>query len=370
MSSDTEDNNESLEATEEKAAADTPPSEEMSEDDKLAAEWEAASNADGEDKTLNQNEIDSLLGISENQSLSDGKKDLRAIFNSSIIYYERLPMLEVVFDRLARLMSTSLRNFTLDNVEVTLDGITTVRFGDYMNSVPLPAMLSVFLAEEWDNYGLMITDTSLIYSIIDVLLGGRKGNAPIRIEGRPYTTIERSLVEKMVRVVLADLCQAFEPVSNVNFRFERLETNPRFAAIARSPNAVVLVEFTIEMDERGGKIQLILPYATFEPIREQLLQNFMGEKFGRDPIWEDHLSNQILLTDVEMNAILDEFQVKLGEIMGWKPGTLIPLNVTAESAIELRTGTRSVAKAIMGQKSGNIALKINEVNFLEKGEDL
>ena len=52
--------------------------------------------------------------------------------------FERLPMLEVVFDRLVRLMSTSLRNFTSDNVEVSLDNIASIRFGDYLNSIPLP----------------------------------------------------------------------------------------------------------------------------------------------------------------------------------------------------------------------------------------
>lgn len=62
-------------------------------------------------------------------------------------------MLEILFDRLVRLMTTTLRNFTSDNVEVSLDGLTSIRFGDYLNAIPLPAMLGVFKAEEWDNYG-------------------------------------------------------------------------------------------------------------------------------------------------------------------------------------------------------------------------
>ena len=112
-------------------------------------------------------------------------------------------MLEIVFDRLVRLMTTSLRNFTSDNVEVSLDNISSIRFGDYLNSIPLPAILAVFRAEELDNYGLLTVDSNLIYSIVDVLLGGRRGTAAMRIEGRPYTTIERMLVQRMVEVVLA-----------------------------------------------------------------------------------------------------------------------------------------------------------------------
>src|SRR6202022_4823594 len=100
---------------------------------------------------------------------------MQKIISSGLVSYERLPMLEILVDRLVRIMSTSLRNFTSDNVEVSIDNILSLRFGDYLNSIPLPAMLAVFKAEEWDNYGLITTDSALIYSIVDVLLGGRRG---------------------------------------------------------------------------------------------------------------------------------------------------------------------------------------------------
>lgn len=87
-------------------------------------------------------------------------------------------MLEIVFDRLVRLMTTSLRNFTSDNVEVSLDTISSIRFSDYLNSIPLPAILAVFRAEELDNYGLLTVDSNLIYSIVDVLLGGVAARRP------------------------------------------------------------------------------------------------------------------------------------------------------------------------------------------------
>ncbi len=225
-------------------------------------------------------------------SLNDNS-GIRAIIDSAMVSYERLPMLEIVFDRLVRLMTTSLRNFTSDNVEVSLDRITSVRFGDYLNSIPLPAILAVFKAEEWDNFGLMTVNSGLIYSIIDVLLGGRRGQTAVRVEGRPYTTIESNLVKRMIEVVLADAELAFKPLSPVKFNIDRMETNPRFAAISRPANAAILVRLRIDMEDRGGELELLLPYATIEPIREVLLQMFMGEKFGRDPIWEGHLATEI-----------------------------------------------------------------------------
>src|SRR6201989_1230616 len=164
------------------------------------------------ERVLNQDEIDSLLGFDVNSDQLQDKSGVRAIINSALVSYERLPMLEIVFDRLVRLMTTSLRNFTSDNVEVSLDSITSIRFGDYLNSIPLPAILAVFRAEELDNYGLFTVDSNLIYSIVDVLLGGRRGSSAMRIEGRPYITIERTLVQRMVEVILNDAKNAFEPL--------------------------------------------------------------------------------------------------------------------------------------------------------------
>ena len=231
---------------------------------------------------LNQAEIDSLLGFDDGPAGGENRTGMQKIISSGLVSYERLPMLEIVFDRLVRIMSTSLRNFTSDNVEVGIDNILSLRFGDYLNSIPLPAMLAVFKAEEWDNYGLMVVDSAMIYSIVDVLLGGRRGTAAMRIEGRPYTTIERTLVERLIHVVLADLSASFDPLCPVTFRFERLEVNPRFATISRLSNAAVLARLRIDMEDRGGRMELLLPYATLEPVRELLLQQFMGEKFGRD----------------------------------------------------------------------------------------
>jgi flagellar motor switch protein FliM len=330
-------------------------------DDPAADDFEAqAAAAWGEEgaaeRILNQDEIDSLLGFDMSDDTVE-RSGIRAIINSALVSYERLPMLEIVFDRLVRLMTTSLRNFTSDNVEVSLDNISSVRFGDYLNSIPLPAILAVFRAEELDNYGLLIVDSNLIYSIVDVLLGGRRGTAAMRIEGRPYTTIERVLVQRMVEVVLNDAKAAFEPLTPVRFTLDRLETNPRFAAIARPANAAILVKLRIDMDDRGGRIELLLPYSTLEPIRKMLLQQFMGEKFGRDNIWESHLATELWTTQMEVRAVLDEQQISLRRVLDLKVGDTIMLNATPDSLVELRAGQISLTRGRMGRRAHSIAVR-------------
>ncbi len=311
-------------------------------------------------KILNQEEIDSLLGYSndgdyENRPLKTG---VRAILNSSMVSYERLPMLEIVFDRLIRLMATSLRNFTQDNVEVSLDSIESMRFGEYLDSLTLPTLLNVFKAEEWDNYGLMSLDSSLIYSMVDVLLGGRRGTAAMRIEGRPYTTIELNIVKDMIQLILSDLSTAFDPITSVNFAFDRLETNPRFATISRLSNAVIVAHLRVDMEDRGGKIDMMIPYATLEPVRELLLQMFMGERFGRDTIWENHLISQLWDTEVEIQAVLRETSVCLGKISSWEKGSFLPLDMDPHEKVKLVCGDVPLLEGSMGRKDNHIVIKV------------
>ena len=333
------------------------------EDEELAHSWSAASAAAGDEpaqseRVLNQAEIDSLLGFDNGPSADDDRTGMQKIISSGLVSYERLPMLEIAFDRLVRIMSTSLRNFTNDNVDVSIDSILSLRFGDYLNAIPQPAMLAVFKAEEWDNYGLMVIDSAMIYSIVDVLLGGRRGTAAMRIEGRPYTTIERTLVERMITLVLADLSASFDPLCPVTFRFERLEVNPRFATINRLSNAAVLARLRIDMEDRGGRVELLLPYATLEPVRELLLQQFMGEKFGRDSIWETHLAEELWNTEVDLDVVLDEQVMSLAEVVEFQPGTRLMLNAAPNAPVQLRCGAVPLFEGRLGRRKSRMAVRI------------
>jgi flagellar motor switch protein FliM len=337
--------------------------------DDLAAEWEAmvagepaqasATALGAADRVLSQEEIDALLGWEGEDEEARRRSGLRALINSAVVSYERLPMLEIIFDRLVRLMTTSLRNLASDNIDVSLDQITSIRFGDYLNSIPLPAMIGVFRSEQLDNFGLVTIETNLIYSIVDVLLGGRRGTTTTRVEGRPYTTIERELVTRMIEVVLHDASQAFAPLTPVKFKLDRIETNPRFAAIARPPNAALLVQLRLDMEDRGGRLELLLPYATLEPIRKLLLQ-FMGEKFGRDNIWEGHLASELWRTRVEVRAIMDDMKAPLKTVLNLKVGDTLMLNAPAEAPVVLKCGPMALTTARVGRLGQSVALRVDK----------
>jgi len=323
----------------------------------------AAAGDGSEQRILNQSEIDTLLGFDTKKDDGDAAETdgIFAILDKSMTAYDKLPMMEVVFDRMVRQLSTTLRNFTSENVDVSLDAMSSIRFEEYLNSIPLPALMVVFRAVEWENFGLVTMDSALIYSIVDVLLGGRKSGQPARIEGRPYTTIEQDIVKRMVDILLAEMSSAFEPLSPATFIFDRLESNPRFATITRPANPALLVRLRIDMvEDRGGIVEIMMPHTTLEPIRDLLLQMFMGENFGQDTVWEKHLGKELRVTNVEVEAVFEEKTVTLKDVMMLKVGSTLMLDCKQEDPVVLRCGGIPVTTGVIGRVEEYMAVSVND----------
>ncbi|MCG5240986.1 flagellar motor switch protein FliM [Azospirillum doebereinerae] len=312
----------------------------------------------GEAKILNQEEIDRLLNFDAPSGDGAVLSAIERLVNSTTVNKDRLPMLDVVFDRMVRLLNTSLRQFASTNVEASLMRIEWLRYTDFQDTIELPALIGVARAEQWDNQMLVSIDSALIYCMMDVLLGGRRSR-PGRIDGRAYTSIERKMTERMMKVILQDLGQSFDPLAQIDFVFDRLEVNPQFATITRATNAVIRVRIAVEVERRTGHIDIVIPYSTLEPVRGKLVQMFMGEKFGHDTVWENHLKNELMRSKLELVAVLAETKVPLGEVLAWQKGQSLKLRINPENAVLVFSKTIPLFAGHMGQRNDNIAVKID-----------
>lgn len=341
-------------------------------DEEMAAQWESmAEGGDGGDQSLdrilNQDEIDSLLGKAGSDGAVATGDGINFLINNSKISHERLPMLEVMFDRLVRVLSTSLRNFTSTNVEVNIQEITSVRFGDYIDTIPLPAMINVFRAVEWNSQALLTMSPNLIYTIIDVLLGGRQAvYRDMKVEGRPFTSIERSLVTDMSKLVLHDFTNVFATITPIHFEFSRMEVNPRFVAIVRPVDAAILVRVQIAIEDRNGVLEFCIPYASIEPVREQVAQMFMGEKSGQDNMWSNHLADEVWDAEIALEAVLGRETFKLGDVLSWKKGSQIELRTKPTSTIDVCVDGLRIASGKMGKRDKYISVKLEDNHLRER----
>lgn len=308
-------------------------------------------------KDLSQEEIDRLLNLAAPQTDESRMNAIQRLVSSTTVNKDRLPMLDVVFDRMVRLLNTSLRQLTSTNVEASLLRIDWLRFNDFLATVELPALIGVARADPWDGQLLVSVDSQLIYCLMDILLGGRRSR-PGRADGRAYTSIERKMTERLVRVILQDLGTSFDPLAQVDFLYDRLEVNPQFASVTRGTNAAIRVKVAVEMERRTGHVDIVIPYATLEPIRGKLVQMFMGEKFGHDTVWETHLKAELMRAKVELVAVLTQMQVPLGEVLNWQKGTALKLHVGPDAQLTLHSKTIPLFAGRMGQRNDRIAVKV------------
>jgi flagellar motor switch protein FliM len=179
-----------------------------------------------------------------------------------------------------------------------------------------------------------------------------------RLDGRPFTTIETQLIKCMVEVVLGDAELSFQPLSPVRFVVDRMETNPRFATITRPANAAILIGLRLDMEGRGGLLQVVLPYATIEPIRDLLLQSFMGEKLGRDPVWEEPLATEIWQADVAVEAVLHEMRLPLKQVLSLQVGDTLMFDARPNELVTLRCGDWTLTQGRVGRIDDKIAVQV------------
>lgn len=331
----------------------------------------AASQNDGNgNRTMSQEEIDKLLGNTPEAKAKQEKQQtgMERVIKAGYVSFERLPMLEVIVDRYVRLLSSTLRNMANETIDIRANGIQSVRFGDFIDMIPTASLFIVFKALQWGNYGLMIMDNAIAGALINLLMGSprsselkKDGLNNDNIPARPMTAIEHDLLERMIKHALVALSTAFGPAGKIDFQFDRMEASARFATIARPTNASVTITLNVGVEDVNGKIYIVLPYATLEPVRAKLAEQFAGEKFGKDSMWEEHLLSEIMETDARISATFAQREIPLGEALALKEGSLLtfphkkgsPFNTT------IQCGRTKLFKGHLGRIEKKLAIEID-----------
>lgn len=309
-------------------------------------------------QSIDQNQVDDIFGDSKHVE-SKALTGINLLLDKNISSSSRLPMLEIIFDRFIRAFCNSLRSFSSFTVDVEIQSVQTMRFGDYIDMLPIPTMIAPFLAVEWENYGLAVFDNHFIYSFIDILFGGRKLQSSLKVEGRPYTSIEINLIQSINELLLADLSLAFEPVASINFQLDRFESNPKFASISRPEDMVIALKLFIKMESRNGSIDIIMPYSTIEPVKKLLAKSFIGEKISRDPAWTEHMRSEIKDSIVELEVILNGITSNLKDVASLKVGDTIMLDKDArDNKFVIAVQKVKISEGELGKVEDKVAIKL------------
>ena len=315
-------------------------------------------------KILDQDEVDALLrGLSggeieaENDILEDDSGVVVFdLSNQDRIIRGRMPVLEIINDRFARLASNAMANAMRKRADVNPISIDMSKFGDFMRSLPVPTSINIFKLDPLRGNAILVVDSRLVFAMVESFFGGA-GSQP-KIEGRDFTPIEQAIINRVVRIALENMEESWQPVHEVHIELVRSEVNPQFAAIVPPSDVVVVVTFEVELENAIGSLIVCLPYATIEPIRSKLYASFQTERLEVDHAWIARFKERLMETPVELLVRFGRSQITGRQLLSLKPGDILMLENDVDELLEAEIQGVRKFQGIPGMVKSNKAFQI------------
>ena len=322
---------------------------------------------------LTQEEVDALLkGVNlEEGAPSTPAPDAVRTLNLATqerIVRDRVPALAIINDRFARLLRAALSAFLHRDAVVSVDGIRTTKYGDFLHGLTGPASVNVTQAQPVGGHTLFVFDAALVSLVVDQMFGGdgRFGGAS---EVREFTATEQRIIARLLERVTGDYRNAWRNTYPLEFVFVRSEQQAQSGSVAATSEVMVVSSFTIQLGNSKGTLHICIPCATLEPIRELSDGDAPAESMPPDRRWAQSLASHVQSAEVEVVASLATSRVTLRELMGLQVGSIVPIEVAREVRAEV-DGV-PLLECQYGVLNGHYALRVNRVlksNSIAGGE--
>ncbi|MGR9013352.1 MAG: flagellar motor switch protein FliM [Gammaproteobacteria bacterium] len=321
---------------------------------------------------LSQAEIDALLnGVSDGDIDTEEESDFYAEADTEEFHEKgvvrdydfasqerivrgRMPTLEMVNERFARFIRISLFNFLRRSAEIFISGIQVQKFSEYIQGLLVPTNLTIVRFNPLRGKALIVIDPRLVFTVVDNFFGGA-GQFYNQTEGREFTPTEMRVVRIIIDMIFKDLKEAWKPVMELDFEYVGAEINPRFANIIGPGEIIVISTIHVELEGGGGDVNIAMPYAMLEPIRE-LLDAISSDSGEVDGSWQAALRGEVLRAEVEVNSLLVEKVMSIRDIMRLKKGDVIPIEMP--ETVILKAEGIPVFEGKVGISDGNYAIQI------------
>lgn len=270
----------------------------------------------------------------------------------------RLPQLEVIYEKFMRSFRVSLSGALRKIASITLASTDFLKFGEFINTLPMPTCMSVLRFHNLRGSALLVIESKLAYALVDSFFGG--ADRPYtKIEGKDFTQIELSIVQKVVGLAIDDLELAWESVEKIGCSFVRTEVNPQFVGIVPPTDVVIASTFDVELENANGTITIVIPYSTIEPIKQKLQSGFQIESDQTDKkLWTSIIHEQLLGTAMNLEVALGESEISMSDLMKLKVGDVIPLDQDSTGEFDIKVEGVKKFKGYMGIHHGSVAMQV------------
>jgi flagellar motor switch protein FliM len=319
-----------------------------------------------DEKFLSQDEINALLEGVTGESQDGGQRpDTSEILTYNLATQERIvrgrmPSLELIHERFARLLRIGLYNLLRRNPEISINPIRNSKYSEFLRHLVVPTNFNLVKIAPLSGTAMIIMDPHLVFLLVDNLFGGN-GKFQTRIEGRDFTHIELRIIQRCLTVVFDCFSKAWELVFPLNVEYVRSEISAQFANIATPNEVVVTTTFRIDLGEMGGDLIICMPYSMIEPIKDLLKSSLHSESISYDQRWPDYLKHQIQDVEVELVADLCSVESNLRQVLEMKAGDIIPISMP--ESVKVNVDYVPIMECSYGKLNGQYALQVENLIY-------
>lgn len=284
------------------------------------------------DDCLSQEEVNVLLKGVAGQGISQQGSGPPAGFRpynlatQERIVRGRMPTLEIINERFARLLRLGLFNFMRRSANVTAGPVRVIKFSEFVRNLVVPSNLNLVHVKPLRGTSLFVFDPTLVFLVVDNLFGG-DGRLQPKAERRDFTQTEQRIIQRLLNLVFDSYGKSWHPVYPIEFEYVRAETNIQFANVATPNEVVVVTTFEVNFGSAVGEMHICTPYSILEPIRDLLSSSVQGEALEVDKRWVGRLSKQVQSAEVTLLVNLAQVQITLNQILKMQVGDVIPLDI-------------------------------------------
>jgi len=322
---------------------------------------------------LSQDEVNALLkGVQSGDIDTETAREkilsgIRAydLTSQERIIRGRMAGLEIANERFARFFRNSVSALIMKFVRISTHSVETIKFGEFMNTIPHPSSINIFRMEPLKGYAVLVIEAPLVFAFVEFFFGGTAAQY-VKSEGRSFTPIEQRITKKVVTTALGDLALAWNSIAPIQPEYIGSETNPEFVTIVTPSEIIIKIEVHVEVEEFNGKLFFCIPYSMIEPVKENIYSGIQsgiqGDKVEIDHRWVAQLKEMIMDSRVELVAEMGDVELPVGKLMNLEIGSVINLGKYISDELTIKVEGIPKLFGVPGYSRGNQAIKVTKTS--------
>jgi len=327
---------------------------------------------------LSQEEIDALLEVVEEEDIAPDELEKASdiLDNRQITLYdfkrpnrvskEQLRSIRAIHDKMARSLASDISSLMRSIVEIQLHSVDQMTYGEFLMSLPSPTSFNVFSLKPLDGKGVIELNPSIVFPMIDRLLGGN--GAPFETT-REFTDIELNLLDQILKVVTQNMKEVWSPIMDMYPIVEAKESSPNVVQIVAQNEIVIMVIMEIIIGQTSGMMNICYPVITIESLLPRLANRdlMLNETSGRKSRNKE-LRALLRGAKIELEAVLGYAELNMKQVLDLEEGDIIKLNRPADDTVIVKVDGREKFIAEFGVRRYRRSVKIKEILKTEHDE--